>query len=195
MKLLLSHADILTLRDGQWHTLRNAYLGIHNDTICYLSETAPAETYDRVKAMPGKLLIPGLINCHCHAPMVFLRGIGSDLKLQDWLYHYIFPTEAKWTDAGIKAASELAILELLASGVTSFSDMYYRNERTIEALCEAGMKANLCRSTQGRPDLPYENNTDFISEQMVMGPTPPGTGVMYSHLGATSSNFTSPFRR
>ena len=160
MKLLLSHADILTLRDGQWHTLRNAYLGIHNDTICYLSETAPAETYDRVKAMPGKLLIPGLINCHCHAPMVFLRGIGSDLKLQDWLYHYIFPTEAKWTDAGIKAASELAILELLASGVTSFSDMYYRNERTIEALCEAGMKANLCRSTQGRPDLPYENNTD-----------------------------------
>ena len=160
MKLLLSHADILTLRDGQWHTLRNAYLGIHNDTICYLSETAPAETYDRVKAMPGKLLIPGLINCHCHAPMVFLRGIGSDLKLQDWLYHYIFPTEAKWTDAGIKAASELAILELLASGVTSFSDMYYRNERTIEALCEAGMKANLCRSTQGRPDLPYEKNTD-----------------------------------
>ena len=160
MKLLLSHADILTLRDGQWHTLRNAYLGIHNDTICYLSETAPAETYDRVKAMPGKLLIPGLINCHCHAPMVFLRGIGSDLKLQDWLYHYIFPTEAKWTDAGIRAASELAILELLASGVTSFSDMYYRNERTIEALCEAGMKANLCRSTQGRPDLPYENNTD-----------------------------------
>ncbi len=160
MKLLLSHADILTLRDGQWYTLRNAYLGIHNDTICYLSETAPAETYDRVKAMPGKLLIPGLINCHCHAPMVFLRGIGSDLKLQDWLYHYIFPTEAKWTDAGIKAASELAILELLASGVTSFSDMYYRNERTIEALCEAGMKANLCRSTQGRPDLPYENNSD-----------------------------------
>lgn len=160
MKLLLSHADILTLRDGQWHTLRNAYLGIHNDTICYLSETAPAETYDRVKAMPGKLLIPGLINCHCHAPMVFLRGIGSDLKLQDWLYHYIFPTEAKWTDAGIRAASELAILELLASGVTSFSDMYYRNERTIEALCEAGMKANLCRSTQGRPDLPYENNSD-----------------------------------
>ena len=160
MKLLLSHADILTLRDGQWHTLRNAYLGIHNDTICYLSETAPAETYDRVKAMPGKLLIPGLINCHCHAPMVFLRGIGSDLKLQDWLYHYIFPTEAKWTDAGIRAASELAILELLASGVTSFSDMYYRNERTIEALCEAGMKANLCRSTQGRPDLPYEKNTD-----------------------------------
>ena len=160
MKLLLSHADILTLKDGEWHTLRDAYLGIQDDTICYLSETAPTEAFDRVKSLPGKLLIPGLINCHCHAPMVFLRGIGSDLKLQDWLYHYIFPTEAKWTNAGIRAASELAILELLASGVTSFSDMYYRNALTIQALCEAGMKANLCRSTQGRPELPYEQNTD-----------------------------------
>lgn len=160
MKLLLSHADILTLQDGQWITLRDAFLGILDDTICYLSETPPVEVYDRVKPMAGKLLIPGLINCHCHAPMVFLRGIGSDLSLQDWLYHYIFPAEAKWTDKGIRAASELAILEMLASGISSFSDMYYRNVNTIEVLCEAGMKANLCRSTQGRPDLPYSKNTD-----------------------------------
>ena len=160
MKLLLSHADILTLENGVWHTLRDAYLGVDGDSICYLSEAAPLEAWEEVKNMRGKLLIPGLINCHCHAPMVFLRGIGSDLNLQDWLFHYIFPTEAKWTDKGIRAASELAILELLASGVTSFSDMYYRNAVTIEALTQAGMKANLCRSTQGRPDLPYSQNTD-----------------------------------
>lgn len=160
MKLLLSHADVLTLENGLWRTLRDAYLGVDGERICYLSETAPRETFDAEKNLRGKLLIPGLINCHCHAPMVFLRGIGSDLSLQDWLFHYIFPTEAKWTDRGIRAASELAILELLASGVTSFSDMYYRNAVTIEALDRAGMKANLCRSTQGRADLPYRENTD-----------------------------------
>lgn len=160
MKLLLAHADILTLRQGDWVTLRDAYLGVDGSRICYLSETPPAEPYDEIKNLQGKLLIPGLINCHCHAPMVFLRGLGSDKNLQDWLYHYIFPTEAKWTDRGIKAASELAILEMLASGVTSFSDMYYRTENTIEALCKAGMKANLCRSTQGRTELPYSQNTD-----------------------------------
>lgn len=160
MKLLLAHADILTLENGKWNTLRDAYLGVEGDTIAYLSEKAPQEAYDQVKNLSGKLLIPGLINCHCHAPMVFLRGIGSDLNLQDWLFHHIFPTEAKWTDKGIRSASELAILEMLASGITSFSDMYYRTENTIEALCEAGMKANLCRSTQGREDLPYEKNQD-----------------------------------
>ena len=37
MKLLLSHADILTIENGQWKPLRDAWLGIDGDTICYLS--------------------------------------------------------------------------------------------------------------------------------------------------------------
>ena len=160
MKQLLKHADILIWNGNGWTTLKNAYLGIDGDTICSISEERPLDTFDYEKDLSGKLLIPGLINCHCHSPMVFLRGIGSDLNLQDWLFHYIFPTEAKWTDAGIRSASYLAILEMLACGVTSFSDMYYRCDNTIEALCEAGMKANICRSTQGRPDLPFSKNTD-----------------------------------
>ena len=47
MTLLLSHADILTLQDGHWITLRDAYLGINDDVICYLSELPPAEAFDR----------------------------------------------------------------------------------------------------------------------------------------------------
>ena len=160
MRLLLKHADLLVLRNGEWSTVRDGYLGVDGDRICYLSDKKPDDSYDEEKNLKGKLLMPGLINCHCHAPMVFLRGIGSDLNLQDWLFHYIFPTEAKWTDKGVRAASYLSILEMLSSGITSFSDMYYRTEQTIEALTEAGMKANLCRSTQGRPELPYEKNTD-----------------------------------
>ena len=33
-----------------------------------------------------------------------------------------------------------------------------------------------------------------LAEQIVIEPTPPGTGVINAHLGATSSNFTSPFK-
>jgi hypothetical protein len=36
------------------------------------------------------------------------------------------------------------------------------------------------------------NKVFFINDTMVIGPTPPGTGVMNEHFGATSSNFTSP---
>ena len=160
MKLLLKHADILTLENGIWRTRKDAYLGIDGDTICYLSETAPQGPWDREKDMRGKLLLPGLINCHDHSPMVFLRGVGSDLNLQDWLYQYIFPMEARWTDEAIRAASDLAILEMLACGTTSFSDMYYHSDQTVQAVTEAGMKANITRSTQGRPGERFEDNVD-----------------------------------
>ncbi len=160
MKQLLKHCDILTLEQGGWRTWKNAYLGVDGDTICYLSETAPLERYDEEKNLSGKLVLPGLINCHCHSPMVFLRGLGSDLNLQDWLFQYIFPTEAKWTDAGVRAASELSLLEMIACGITSFSDMYYHCDEIVGAAIEAGIKLNVCRSTQGRPDLPFAENTD-----------------------------------
>ena len=160
MKRLLKHCDILTLEETGWRTWKNAYLGIDGDTICYLGEARPEEAYDEEKSLQGKLVLPGLINCHNHSPMVFLRGIGSDLSLQDWLYHYIFPTEAKWTDRGVRIASELAMLEMLACGTTSYSDMYYHSVQTIEAAVASGIKLNVCRSTQGREDLPFEKNTD-----------------------------------
>ena len=160
MKQLLKHCDILTLEQGGWRTWKNAYLGVDGDTICYLSETAPQGRYDDEKNLSGKLVLPGLINCHCHSPMVFLRGLGSDLNLQDWLFQYIFPTEAKWTDAGVRAASELSLLEMIACGITSFSDMYYHCDEIVGAAIEAGIKLNVCRSTQGRPDLPFAENTD-----------------------------------
>ena len=73
MKRLLKHADILTLVGEEWKTLKNAYLGIDGDTICYLSATPPQEEYNEQKDLSGKLIIPGLINCHCHSPMVFLQ--------------------------------------------------------------------------------------------------------------------------
>lgn len=160
MKRLLKHCDILTLEQGTWRTRKDAYLGVDGDTICYLSEQAPAEPYDEEKSLRGKLVLPGLINCHNHSPMVFLRGIGSDLNLQDWLYQYIFPTEAKWTDHGVRVASELALLEMIACGTTSFSDMYYHSEQTVLAAIDAGIKLNVCRSTQGRPELAFADNVD-----------------------------------
>lgn len=160
MKRLLKNCDILTLENGVWRTLRNAYLGIDGDTICYLGEEKPGETYDSVKSLSGKLVLPGLFNCHDHSPMVFMRGIGSDLSLQDWLYQYIFPTEAKWTDKGVRIASDLALLEMIACGTTSYSDMYYHSDQTVQAAVEAGIKLNVCRSTQGREDLPYADNKD-----------------------------------
>jgi len=46
----------------------------------------------------GKLIIPGMVDLHIHAPQYAFRGLGMDLELLDWLKTYTFPEEAKYAD-------------------------------------------------------------------------------------------------
>ena len=159
MKILFKNADIL-LKDEKFDVLENAFLAVDGDKISYIGSEEPADNFDEIKDMSGKMLIPGLINCHNHCPMVLLRGVGSDLPLQQWLFDTVFPIEDKLTAEEIKAGSELALLEMISGGTVSFSDMYFEPEMTIEAVARSGMKANITRPVQSfdpneTPDQSY----------------------------------------
>lgn len=148
MKRLLKGADILTWENDRFVCLKNGYLGVDGDTIDYMEATPPQGVYDEVKDMTGKLLLPGLVNGHTHTGMSLLRGLGSDLPLQQWLFDTIFPVEDRLTDEDLKLGMELSLLEMIASGTTSFTDMYMGAGNTAEAVLSSGMKANLCRPLQ-----------------------------------------------
>ena len=148
MKKIFKNCSILVYNNGKYHVLENAFLGVDEDVFSYIGTAMPDDTYDVVKDYSGKLLMPGLYNCHTHSPMVLLRGVGNDKPLHTWLNDYIFPREAKLTAAQIKTASELAIMEMLASGTVSFTDMYFFSEQTAEAVSESGIKANLTKQIQ-----------------------------------------------
>jgi 5-methylthioadenosine/S-adenosylhomocysteine deaminase len=92
----------------------------------------------------GRVVMPGLINTHTHAPMVLYRGLGDDLALMDWLQKYIFPAEAKTVSpAFVRTGTRLAALEMIRSGTTTYVDMYYFEEEIARATKEAGMRAVL----------------------------------------------------
>lgn len=46
----------------------------------------------------GKLVMPGMVDLHIHAPQYAYRGLGMDMELLSWLDHYAFPEEAKYRD-------------------------------------------------------------------------------------------------
>jgi 5-methylthioadenosine/S-adenosylhomocysteine deaminase len=50
----------------------------------------------RVIAAENKVLLPGLINTHSHAAMVYFRGLADDLPLREWLEKHIWPAESRW---------------------------------------------------------------------------------------------------
>ncbi len=81
-----------------------------------------AETID----LPDQVLMPGLVNSHTHASMSLFRGIADDLPLMDWLNHHIWPAESQWVDAQfIVDGFRLSAAEMIRSGTTCCSDMYY----------------------------------------------------------------------
>lgn len=148
MKTLFRNADILLFENGIYSVLKGAYLAVDGDRISYIGKIEPDERFDSVKDMTGKLLMSGFYNCHNHCPMVLLRGVGSDLPLNEWLFNKVFPIEDKLTAEEIYSGTNLALLEMLACGTVSFSDMYFEPQVTAKAVAEAGMKANITRPVQ-----------------------------------------------
>ena len=100
----------------------------------------------------GMVVLPGLINTHGHAPMVMYRGLADDLALMDWLEKYIFPAEGKTVSPEmVRIGSRLAALEMLQSGTTLHTDMYYFEEEVAKATKEAGLRGVLGQTIIGFP--------------------------------------------
>ncbi len=94
--------------------------------------------------LPAHLLIPGLVNLHCHAAMSLLRGLADDLPLMTWLQEHIWPAEARHvSDEFVHDGSLLAAAEMLRGGITCFNDMYFFPEATARAALRAGIRASL----------------------------------------------------
>ncbi|MBP3446893.1 MAG: amidohydrolase [Clostridia bacterium] len=148
MKTLFKNADILLFENGIYNVIKNAYLAVDGDKISYIGKDEPSDSFDETKDIHGKLLMSGFYNCHNHCPMVLLRGVGSDLPLNEWLFNKVFPIEDKLTAEEIEAGTKLALLEMLAGGTVSFSDMYFEPQVTARAVSDSGMKANLTRPVQ-----------------------------------------------
>lgn len=98
---------------------------------------------DHSEEHPGKILLPGFVNAHCHAAMTLLRGIANDLPLMDWLEGHIWPAEGSHVDAEfVRDGSLLACAEMIRGGTTCFNDMYFFPEATIEAALTAGIRVS-----------------------------------------------------
>lgn len=170
MSILFTNAEILIKKDNKYETIHDGFLGVDGKNIDYVGSKKPNKKYDVIKDFSNKLLMPGLVNNHTHSPMVLLRGFGSGHSLIDWLNNFIFPTEAKLTPEQIKWASYYAILEMLASGTSSFTDMYFFPEETAKAVVDSGIKANINKyiscfdENQRIEDSQIKGSIDFINE-------------------------------
>jgi 5-methylthioadenosine/S-adenosylhomocysteine deaminase len=88
--------------------------------------------------------MPGLVNAHTHAAMSLFRGLADGLPVDRWLRERIWPAENRFMGPELVAdGTRLAIAEMLAGGITCFSDMYFYPDVVGEVATETGIRAVL----------------------------------------------------
>ena len=100
------------------------------------------------------VVLPGLINLHGHTAMSLFRGLADDLPLMTWLNDHIWPAESKFVSEQFVAdGTRLAMAEMLRTGTTTFSDMYFFPEVTAQAAHDTGMRAQICFPLMDMPTV------------------------------------------
>lgn len=90
--------------------------------------------------LPG-VVVPGLVNTHCHTPMTLFRGVGEGLPLDRWLREAMWPREDRLTEDDVYWGMALGSAEMLRYGVTTSTEMYFYPDAVARAVHESGARA------------------------------------------------------
>jgi 5-methylthioadenosine/S-adenosylhomocysteine deaminase len=140
-------ADYVLPIDPEFTVMRDGAVAVDNGRIVEVSgydKIISRYESEQVIGGRGRVVIPGLVNTHTHAAMVYFRGLADDLPLKEWLENHIWPAESRWLSPEfVSDAVELACLEMIKAGITTFNDMYFFEEAAAKSAKRIGMRAVL----------------------------------------------------
>ena len=146
VSLVVANGTVVTVDPGRRVIARGSVAIDGRDIVAVDTAGAIAASYRGRQTIDaaGSVVMPGLINTHTHAPMVLFRGLADDLALMEWLQKYIFPAEAKTVSPEfVRVGTRLAALEMIESGTTTYTDMYYFEDEIARATKAAGLRGVL----------------------------------------------------
>jgi 5-methylthioadenosine/S-adenosylhomocysteine deaminase len=158
MTLLITNALLLPCT-ADMPLLDNGWVHVEGETIRDIgSGTPPSFPGAELVDVGGDIVMPGMVNPHCHMAMTLFRGLGEDVD--DRLFRYVLPMERKFvTPEMVRVGTRLAALELIEAGVTTVADMYYFETEVGRVVDEAGIRG-VVGQTIADFDPPDHKNVD-----------------------------------
>jgi 5-methylthioadenosine/S-adenosylhomocysteine deaminase len=118
-----------------------------------IAAIAPAADPAGGVRLPGKALLPGTVNAHCHTFQSLLRGLGDDLDFMAWRDRVLYPYSTRLDREGIYLGAAFAFTEMLLHGATTCVDFFYLQdegndnaEAVIQAARDVGIRLVLARA-------------------------------------------------
>ncbi len=151
--LIITGCTVLTHDDqGETGFLENAAVVVRDGVVEEVTDAGAVagRAADEWIDARGQVALPGLINCHTHAPMAALRGLAEDLPTEAWFNDVVWPVESNLTERDVTLGARLACAEMIRAGVTCFADHYFHMDAVAEVVAASGMRALLGRRTSPR---------------------------------------------
>ena len=176
MKKIIKNAIVVTL-DKDDRIIKNGQVEIEDNIITYVGQNR--EMSGEIIDAEGNIIMPGLINTHCHLAMTLFRGYGENSNFRNWWVDYMRPLEAKLEKNDCYYGASLGILELLKNGVTTVADFYLNYEETAKAVADTGIRANIgVGAITGQEVL----SQDYLSEEIKkISISPLIKPILYAH--------------
>ncbi len=130
------------------------------ESLPRIYEALPCYNYE------NKLVIPGLVDLHVHAPQYPFRGLGMDLELIDWLNTHTFVEEARYADIDYAEKAYDIFTEDLRNSATTRACIFgtIHADATLllmEKLEDAGLTAYVGKVNMDR------NSPEYLCEKSV----------------------------
>ncbi|MGL5006299.1 MAG: amidohydrolase [Plesiomonas sp.] len=160
--LMITDATVLTM-NAENRVFEQGTVVVKGNKIVAVGGPEVAKQYEATTVLDvdGDIVMPGLINTHTHASMTVFRSLADDVP--DRLHRYIFPLENKMVSRDmVRVGANLANIEMIKGGVTTYADMYYFEDEVAKTVDKAGMRAILGESVIKFPVADAKNADEGI---------------------------------
>jgi 5-methylthioadenosine/S-adenosylhomocysteine deaminase len=167
VRLRIEGGLVVTM-DGAGTVLDPGVVEIEGGRLAHVSSEPSRKEADTVSAR-GLVVVPGLVNTHCHLSQQLGRGLADDVDLLTWLRGRIWPYEAALDEDDVETSALACALEQIRNGVTTIADPGGQHvDGAGRALERAGIRGFLGRSTMDEPEGVPESRRESTAEALAV---------------------------
>jgi guanine deaminase len=116
---------IYTESQTRFNSIERGYIVSEDGMVVDVFKELP-ECFSGIKVIDygNRVIIPGLVDLHTHAPQYAFRGLGMDLELLPWLEKYAFNEERKYADEEYARSAYQIFCDALKKSATTHAAIF-----------------------------------------------------------------------
>jgi len=144
--------------------IADGLVAVERDRIEYVGPSAGGPHGDEVQ-LGDVLLLPGLINAHCHLELTVMRGFLEDLDFRRWILRLTAARRAVLDRDALLDSARYGLEEGVRAGITSYADTC-ESGVVMQAMREAGVRGIMYQEVFGPDPSQCAASMDDLRERV-----------------------------